>query len=169
MSYQRLQPSLAWAVIPSDDAEIPNISQAGPTGRTNADGVSDSQLVDTTKNFVELGVRIGMVVVNTSDSRMAYVGGFASSAPATPNDSILLVDGSGAAVTGFEELKDYEIYGGDQRGAVLYVGGAGDVAVVTAAGSEVTFSAVPAGSFLPVHIKQVKTTGTNATEILALW
>lgn len=169
MSYQRLQPSLAWTVISSDDAEIPNISQAGPTGTTNADGASDNLLVDTTKNFVELGVRIGMVVVNTPDSRMAYVGGFASSNPSTPNDSLLLVDGSGAVVAGFAELKNYEIYGGDQRGAVLYVGGAGDVAVVTAAGSEVTFSAVPAGSFLPVHIKQVKATGTLATAILALW
>lgn len=104
-----------------------------------------------------------MVVVNTTDSLMAYVGGI----PA--DDSLLLVDGSGNPVTGFPTSKDYEIYGGDQRGAVLYIGGAGDVAVVTAAGSEVTFSAVPAGSFLPVHIKQVKLTGTDATAILALW
>ena len=167
MSYQTLQPSLAWTVIPSDDAEIPNISQAGPTGTTNADGTSNNLLVDTTKNFVELGVRVGMVVVNTADSRMAYVGGFATNT--NPNDSILLVDGSGAVVTGFAELKVYEIYGGDQRGAVLYVGGAGDVAVVTAAGSEVTFSAVPAGSFMPIQVSQVKDTGTTATLMVAMW
>ena len=167
MSYQKLQPSLAWAVVKSDDADIPNIAEEGPSGTADTDVTN--QLVDTTKNFVELGVRVGMVVVNTSITpTLSFVGGFATNT--NPNDSILLVDGRGTAVDNFPSGNEtYEIYGGDQRGAVLYVGGAGNVAVVTAAGSEVTFSAVPAGSFLPVHIKQVKTTGTNATEILALW
>lgn len=51
---------------------------------------------------------------------------------------------------------------------VLYVGGAGDVAVVPITGSSVTFSAVPAGTQLRIRCKQVLATGTTATNIVAL-
>jgi hypothetical protein len=50
----------------------------------------------------------------------------------------------------------------------LYIGGAGHVAVVTSGGDAVTFSAVPVGTILPVRVRQVKATGTTATNILAL-
>jgi hypothetical protein len=50
----------------------------------------------------------------------------------------------------------------------LWVGGAGAVAVTMADGSAVTFAAVPAGSLLPVQVKEVKATGTTATLILGL-
>jgi hypothetical protein len=36
-------------------------------------------------------------------------------------------------------------------------------------GTEATFNAVPAGSFLPVLVTHVKSTGTNAPDILALF
>lgn len=51
----------------------------------------------------------------------------------------------------------------------LYVGGAGDVAVVTTKGDDVVFSGMAAGSVLPVQCKQVKSTGTTATLILGLY
>jgi hypothetical protein len=51
----------------------------------------------------------------------------------------------------------------------LYVGGAGDVAVILLGGQTLTFSAVPAGTILPVRAKQVKSTGTTATLILSLY
>ncbi len=51
----------------------------------------------------------------------------------------------------------------------LYIGGAGNVAVITAGGSTVTFVAVNAGSFLPVRAARVLATGTTATSIVALW
>ena len=167
MSYQTLQSSRAWPIVPSDDADIPNIAEEGPSGTANANVAN--QLVDTTKNFVALGVRLGMVVQNTSGTpTLSFVGGFATNT--NPNDSLLLVDGSGNAVDNFPlGTETYEIYGGDQRGALLYVGGAGDVAVVTSGGDAVTFSALPAGSFVPVRIKQVKSTATTATLMLALW
>lgn len=51
----------------------------------------------------------------------------------------------------------------------LYVGGAGDVAVLLADDtSSVVFSAVPAGTFLPVRVSKVLSTGTTATLILGL-
>lgn len=52
----------------------------------------------------------------------------------------------------------------------LYVGGAGDVTVRMAANTavNVTFTAVPAGSLLPICIDQVLSTGTDATSMTIL-
>lgn len=49
----------------------------------------------------------------------------------------------------------------------LYVGGAGNVIVVTSAGTEVTFNNVPAGAILPICVSMVLDTST-ATNILLL-
>ncbi|MCX8507730.1 MAG: hypothetical protein ORN49_02430 [Rhodobacteraceae bacterium] len=51
----------------------------------------------------------------------------------------------------------------------LYVGQAGNLSVRLAEGTSLTFSNVPAGSFLPLRIKGVNATGTTATGIVALW
>lgn len=51
----------------------------------------------------------------------------------------------------------------------LYVGGGGDVAIVTPAGDSVVFVGVLAGSILPVRAYQVLSTGTSATSILGLY
>jgi len=50
----------------------------------------------------------------------------------------------------------------------LYVGGAGNVTVLTSGGQTVTFNGVPAGYILPISVKQVRATSTTATNILAL-
>jgi hypothetical protein len=50
----------------------------------------------------------------------------------------------------------------------LYIGGTGDVAVTMAGGGNVTFSAVPVGTLLPLRVTKVLSTGTTATLILAL-
>ena len=52
---------------------------------------------------------------------------------------------------------------------ILYVGGAGNIAVTTAGGDDVTFSGVTAGSFVPVKISKVMATGTTASNILVLY
>lgn len=51
----------------------------------------------------------------------------------------------------------------------IYVGGAGDIALITTGGSAVTLSAVPAGSILPIRASRIKATGTTATLIVGLW
>lgn len=56
---------------------------------------------------------------------------------------------------------------GEHNCTALYIGVSGDVAVVTAAGNAVTFKAAPVG-ILPVQVSRVKSTGTTATDILAL-
>lgn len=51
----------------------------------------------------------------------------------------------------------------------LYVGVSGDVLVVTAGGDEVTFLAMAAGVFHPIRAKQIKATGTTATDIVGVY
>ena len=50
----------------------------------------------------------------------------------------------------------------------LYVGGAGDVAVIMKGGTTVTFVGVLAGTVLPIGITRVNATNTDATSIVAL-
>ena len=51
----------------------------------------------------------------------------------------------------------------------IYVGGAGNIAVVMLGGQTVTFTAVPVGAILPIRVKQVLSTGTTATLLLCLY
>jgi hypothetical protein len=55
-----------------------------------------------------------------------------------------------------------------RKDCALYVGGAGDLSVVTADGSEIIIKNHPAG-YVQGLIQRVKATGTTATDILALW
>lgn len=80
----------------------------------------------------------------------------------TSNEAAPAVDA--AAVTPSDTV---DIVGGPARG--LYVGGAGNVVVVTRAGNAVTFVAVPAGAVLPVDTRRVNATNTSATNIVALF
>lgn len=50
----------------------------------------------------------------------------------------------------------------------LYVGGTGNIVLITAQGDTVTFNAVPVG-FFPVRCSRVKATLTTATAIVALY
>ena len=50
----------------------------------------------------------------------------------------------------------------------LYVGVSGDVSVIMAQGTTVTFKNVPVGVF-PLRVTHVRSTATTATEIIALY
>jgi len=52
---------------------------------------------------------------------------------------------------------------------VLYVGGAGNLTVLTAGGNTVTLVGVAAGTFIPIQVVRVFNEDTTATDILALW
>jgi len=51
----------------------------------------------------------------------------------------------------------------------LYVGGAGSVKVDTEGGNAVTFQGIASGSLLPIRATRVYSTGTTATNIVALY
>ena len=55
------------------------------------------------------------------------------------------------------------------NGCVLYVGGTGDIRVLTAGGNDVKFASIATGTFMPVQVLRVYSTGTTATNIVALW
>jgi len=55
----------------------------------------------------------------------------------------------------------------DQPARALYVGVSGDVVAIMN-GLAITFTAVPVG-ILPIECTRVNNTGTNATDIVALW
>lgn len=84
------------------------------------------------------------------------------------NDAFVSVLDIGTATAG-DEVKVLN------RGACLYVGGAGSVDVQMEGGQRVTFESVAAGSFLPILVTKVYLTNdigtktTDATDILALF
>lgn len=51
----------------------------------------------------------------------------------------------------------------------IYVGGAGNLAVTTSAGNNVTFVGVAAGTIVPIQCVRVLSTGTTATSIVAMF
>ena len=51
----------------------------------------------------------------------------------------------------------------------IYVGVAGDLKVITARGDTVTFKTIVAGCIHPIAVKRVFSTGTTATNIVALY
>lgn len=51
----------------------------------------------------------------------------------------------------------------------VYVGVAGDLAVVLSSGDEVSFAGLAGGTLLPVRARRVKATGTTATQLLGLY
>ena len=51
----------------------------------------------------------------------------------------------------------------------LYVGGTGNVTCLCRDESVVTFTAVPAGTILPIRVQRVNSTGTTATSIVAIY
>jgi len=56
-----------------------------------------------------------------------------------------------------------------KRGCCLYIGNSGDVEVIMESGNSAVFTGVATGAFLPLLVKQVVTTNTTATNILALY
>jgi len=169
MAYQKLQAGKAWSVYTSDNTNIPNIGLVGPAGATDATGGANKYLIDSTRTgtdtsdfttlkFTLCGLKRGMIIVNTTD-------GTQSELAAVINDTTIEVRDAIFAA----QPKNYAVYGGTQEGAVLYIGGAGNLKVTTVAGDIVTFNGVLAGSFFPVNVLKVFSTGTSATNIIALW
>jgi hypothetical protein len=59
--------------------------------------------------------------------------------------------------------------GSGNNGCVLYVGGGGNLKVLTVGNDEVTFVNIQDGSFIPIQVLRVYATGTTATNIVAIW
>jgi|TARA_R110000868_G_scaffold240837_1_gene495390 hypothetical protein len=78
--------------------------------------------------------------------------------------------GRAAAVSPSDTVEIPSVTGGtSNNGCVLYIGGFGDLKVLTVGGDLITFVGVNGGTFFPVQVTMVYSTGTTATGIIALW
>ena len=155
MAYQKLNTSRAYKVIPSDNAPIPQIMLEDGSGTIT--GTGGTNITDGTADFRTAGVTRGMVIVNTTSGASAIITGINGTSELELNATIFVAG------------DNYQIYGGQNNGAVLYVGTAGDVRVLTAGNDDVIFVGVLDGSFIPVNCIKVFATDTTASNILALW
>ena len=158
MAYQKLQVGTGIAVIPSDTIDIPAVSGPVVDSTMTQAPPTTSTIVDDTQDFTAIQGLVGStVIVGSSIARVASVNSATS--------IILDAPIAGAAAVG------YKVYVKDSNpGCVLYVGTGGDVRVLTASGADLTFSNVADGTFLPVQVKRVFSTGsTGSADILALW
>jgi hypothetical protein len=162
MAYQKLQAGLAVDVIPSDTINIPvpNVTISGTSIATP----STNKLKSTTSDFIEANVKAGDTVYNTTTTGIAKV--------VQVEDANTLVLTADIFNTGSQAFTIYSSTDHPNQGCVLYVGdttGGNDLSVVTSSGSEVIFKGLVAGSFIPVQVVRVKSTGTTVSSVLALW
>jgi hypothetical protein len=153
--------SRALRVHPSDNADVPftNVVVSGVTT-----GVQSLKLKDNNGNFIVKNVAIGDIVYNETDKTAATVVGIVSSTTITLNADIFTVSGNSYTIYQASDLT-----GIGNTGCFLYVGGTGNIAVVTIGGDNINFNGVPAGTTLPIQVIKVSSTGTTATLINALW
>lgn len=76
--------------------------------------------------------------------------------------------GQGAVAVTPSDTVDIAYPSGTRYGRWIYVGGAGDLKVKLADGSDATFTAVSVGVFHPIAVTRVYSTGTTATGIIAI-
>lgn len=155
MAYQKLQGYRAWNVNKSDNTDIPNIGIVGPNGTTTS--AATNQLIDSNANFTAETVQTGMIVVNTADGTQTTVLSIENTTTLNVTNDIM------------PNAKAYQLYDGNQEGAVLFIGTAGNLKVTTAGGDEITFQGINTGTFFPVNVVKVFATGTSADNIIALW
>ena len=161
MSVFKSQFTRALTVIKSDNAPIP-FPAVVTSGTTT--GVTASKLVCATATFITSNVKPGDIVYNTTDSTAAVVTAVDSETQLSLNANIFTV-----ITKAFTIYQDSAQTGLGNTGCFLYVGGAGNVSVITTAGDSVIFSGVLAGTILPVQVHNLNSTSTTATLINALW
>jgi len=165
MANVRIQPSRALAVIKSDNADVPYpaVNTSGTSGAVVA-----NYLVDATKDFQALNVYPGDIVYNTQTGLAATV---VEAAVTGTTDRVKLNADIFLAANTYVIYQSSPMAGGQNTGAILYVGVAGDIVVTTAGNDIVTFK--NAYGFMPIQVLKLWDTygadSTSATDILALW
>ena len=153
--------SRALRAHPSDNADVayPNDIEAG-TSTT----VTTSKLIDSAGLFITNNVKTGDVVHNDTLGTAATVLTVDSETQLTLNANIFTATAQAYVVYSMSPQTSM-----GNPGCFLYVGGTGNVSVVTISGDIVTFNGVPAGTTLPIQVLKLRSTNTTATLINALW
>jgi len=153
--------SRALRAHPSDNADIayPNVIESGTSTTVTA-----SKLIDSTGLFITNNVKTGDVVHNDTAGTAATVVSVDSETQLTLNANIFTAT---AQVYVVYSMSPQTSMG--NPGCFLYVGGTGNVSVVTIGNDIITFNGVPAGTTLPIQVLRLRSTSTTATLINALW
>jgi len=162
MSVFKSQFSRAIRAHDSDNAVIANPSTLVTTG-TNTTATA-FKLISSTATFITNNIQIGDVVHNDTDETAATVVSVDSETQLTLNANIFTATAKLYAVYAMSSQS-----GLGNTGCCLYVGGAGNVSVVTVGGDTATFFAVPAGTTLPIQVVKLRSTSTTATNVMGLW
>ena len=162
MSVFKSQFSRAIRAHKSDNAVIANPALFVSSG-TNTTATA-FKLINSASTFITKNVCAGDVVHNDTTELSATVLSVDSETQLTLNADIFLATGNSYAIYGMSSLS-----GLGNTGCNLYIGGAGNISVITIGGDIATFFAVPVGTVLPVQVRQLRSTSTSATNVMALW
>lgn len=168
MAYQKLQTTSGINVVPSGDINIPSPASEFTSGAATASAASPNldRLTDSSGNFETKGVSVGDVVyvlhVATAN-QITTVASVDSETQLTLSDEVSFISGD-----------SYRIFrAGENNGCIIYIGtstnNAQPITIETAAGDEVTLKNVIQGSFLPVQVVKVFSSGTSVSDIVAFW
>lgn len=158
MAYQRLQVTRALKVHKTTTSiDIPDPDFAGITG-TNATSATKKLTVAAADTFTASTVETGYIVENVTQGKYALVSAIDSGTQLSLSEDIFGTAGD-----------TFQIYSQSTRGCILYVGGTGNLSVITAAGDDITYVGVPAGVFLPIQVIRVVSASTTATDFIAHW
>jgi hypothetical protein len=161
MSVFKSQFTRALRAHPSDNADISYPNQiAGGTNTTS----TAFKLINSAALYVTKNVKTGDVVHNDTAGTAATVVSVDSETELTLNANIFTSTGQVYAVYAMSSQTSM-----GNPGCFLYVGGTGNVSVVTIGGDIITFNGVPAGTTLPIQVVKLRSTGTTATLVNALW
>ena len=153
--------SRALRAHPSDNADIAYPNQiAGGTNTTS----TAFKLINSAALYVTKNVKTGDVVHNDTAGTAATVVSVDSETELTLNANIFTSTGQAYAVYSMSSQTSM-----GNPGCFLYVGGTGNVSVITIGGDQITFNGVPAGTTLPIQVIKLRSTGTTATLVNALW
>ncbi len=167
MAYQRLQPTRAIQIIPTDDLLLPG----GPGSRL-AFGVTTAVLADSlvdnglTVNFNSI-IKAGDTVYNLSTGSGARVIGVPiDNTPNPPESKTLTLSDDIFTAVGEIYVVASVVKG---SGAALWVGTGGSISGKTAGGDDIVLDNIPDGSLLPILMSVINESGTTATGIYGLW
>ena len=167
------QPHSSLFVVPSDTINIPQpgILTSGTQNSTSGTAV----LTDASQDFTTSVTNDNGYNVRGGILYQAYTGAFPGSVNVIVNISapteLKTANNTTAAAVG----NPYNVCSSDLDGKTsftLFVGSGGaatTLRVLTAAGDDVTLTNVPDSSFIPLQVVRVFATGTNCSEILALY
>ena len=157
MAYQKLQGKRAINVIPADNVIIPSPGDKAVSGTTTAN--TANKLVDANAVFTSKSIIPGATVYNTDTNTVATVTGVDSQTTLSLSANIFAA-----------QPEDYIVYNtNNSEGPVLFVGTGGSLTIKTVGGDVVQLTNVANGSFIPIMVECVQSTGTGASGIIALW